>query len=232
MTEAPSLLTHQRSLRRAQVLTTASGLPSPPTQAHVLPLRPAAHRRAQSAGALVPPVFGDPHIGGIKGTMKRVVSRGKELKDNAKEAVRRRRGVPVEPHANGGHGRSQSFSSSASTSSSSRFIPLMATISSPISTAPPTQPTTSDPASTLLPGDAPAPSIAPSSTPVDPVVPVLLQAGTPLTKVSGKKQQRIVFKLDPDQGQVVWETKKIHLSEYPYLGLWLILGWYEQRVEP
>ncbi|KZV60623.1 PLC-like phosphodiesterase [Peniophora sp. CONT] len=206
MTEPPSQLTHQRSLRRAQGLTTASGQLSPPAQTHVLPLRAPAHRRAQSAGSLVPPLFPEPHVEhGLKGRMKRAVSKGKELKDNAKEAVKRRaRGVAVEPHAQAqGHGRSHSFSASSS-SSSSRFTPTMTTISSPTSDTPP---------STLLPGDAPHPSsiAASSSGPADPVVPALLQAGTPLTKVSGKKQQRIVFRLDPDQGHVVWETKKLHI---------------------
>ncbi|VDB86429.1 unnamed protein product [Peniophora sp. CBMAI 1063] len=206
MTEPAPSLVHQRSLRRAQGLTTASGQLSPPAQTHVLPLRSPAHRRAQSAGSLSPPLFPDPHAGGLKGKMKRAVSRGKELKDNAKEAVRRRRGVAVEPHAQAqGHGRSQSFSASPSTSFPPRFTPNMATIISPTSIAQETS------QSTLLPGDTPNPSITPSSIPADPVVPALLQAGTPLTKVSGKKQQRIVFRLDPDQGHVVWETKKTHI---------------------
>ncbi|KAF9069676.1 PLC-like phosphodiesterase [Rhodocollybia butyracea] len=44
---------------------------------------------------------------------------------------------------------------------------------------------------------------------VDPVVPQILQQGTPLLKVSNKKQKlsKLVFKIDADQGRVVWESK-------------------------
>jgi phosphatidylinositol phospholipase C, delta len=43
---------------------------------------------------------------------------------------------------------------------------------------------------------------------MDIVVPLLLQQGTPMTKVSAKKQSRSVFRLDPDQGQIRWESKR------------------------
>ncbi|CAA7263434.1 unnamed protein product [Cyclocybe aegerita] len=39
-------------------------------------------------------------------------------------------------------------------------------------------------------------------------VPQLLQLGTPMTKVSAKKHQKFVFRLDADLGQIVWESKK------------------------
>ncbi|KAI0030151.1 1-phosphatidylinositol-4,5-bisphosphate phosphodiesterase 1 [Vararia minispora EC-137] len=60
---------------------------------------------------------------------------------------------------------------------------------------------------------APAPPErgAPVAQPAQPAefsVPLLLQQGTPMTKVSHKKQRRIVFRLDPDQGQIIWESKK------------------------
>ncbi|KAG2006701.1 phosphoinositide-specific phospholipase C [Coprinopsis cinerea AmutBmut pab1-1] len=42
----------------------------------------------------------------------------------------------------------------------------------------------------------------------DMVVPHLLQLGTPMTKVSAKKHKKFVFRLDPDLGQIVWESKK------------------------
>jgi len=45
-------------------------------------------------------------------------------------------------------------------------------------------------------------------------VPVLLLHGTPLLKVSAKKIQTRVFKLDPDQGQILWESKKSGVSAY------------------
>lgn len=56
-------------------------------------------------------------------------------------------------------------------------------------------------------------------TPSDPSsdeakVPVLLLHGTPLLKVSAKKVQTRLFKLDPDQGQILWESKKSGISMY------------------
>lgn len=45
-------------------------------------------------------------------------------------------------------------------------------------------------------------------------VPVLLLHGTPLLKVSAKKVQTRLFKLDPDQGQILWESKKSGISMY------------------
>ncbi|KAF8478826.1 1-phosphatidylinositol-4,5-bisphosphate phosphodiesterase 1 [Gautieria morchelliformis] len=49
----------------------------------------------------------------------------------------------------------------------------------------------------------------PSNSSSDEVkVPVLLLHGTPLIKVSAKKVQARLFKLDPDQGQIIWESKK------------------------
>ena len=58
----------------------------------------------------------------------------------------------------------------------------------------------------------PAP-IAQQATGSDATVPPLLQQGVPMLKVSAKKQKRYVFKLDPDQGQIVWESKKLRYSE-------------------
>lgn len=39
-------------------------------------------------------------------------------------------------------------------------------------------------------------------------VPLLLQQGTPMTKVSAKKKKTVVFKIDPDEGCIMWESKK------------------------
>ncbi|KAG7447803.1 PLC-like phosphodiesterase [Guyanagaster necrorhizus] len=38
-------------------------------------------------------------------------------------------------------------------------------------------------------------------------VPLVLQKGTPMVKVSSKKRRQVVFRLDPDQGRIVWEGK-------------------------
>jgi len=51
----------------------------------------------------------------------------------------------------------------------------------------------------------------------DVTVPQLLQQGTPMTKVSAKDRKRAVFRLDPDIGQIIWESKKhrISMSTFP-----------------
>ncbi|CAL1710104.1 unnamed protein product [Somion occarium] len=42
-------------------------------------------------------------------------------------------------------------------------------------------------------------------------VPPLLKQGVPMMKVSAKKQKRYIFRLDPDQGHIVWESKKLRI---------------------
>jgi hypothetical protein len=49
----------------------------------------------------------------------------------------------------------------------------------------------------------------------DIAVPQLLREGTPMTKVTAKKQKRIVLRLDPDQGRLVYEGKKLRISTSP-----------------
>ncbi|TBU26257.1 PLC-like phosphodiesterase [Dichomitus squalens] len=53
------------------------------------------------------------------------------------------------------------------------------------------------------------PPVAQLSSGTDATVPQLLRQGVPMLKVSAKKQKRYFFKLDPDQGQIVWESKKL-----------------------
>jgi len=50
-------------------------------------------------------------------------------------------------------------------------------------------------------------------------VPQLLQQGTPMTKVSNKKSKKVVFRLDPDQGQIVWESQSQKISTFYYSSL-------------
>jgi phosphatidylinositol phospholipase C delta len=45
------------------------------------------------------------------------------------------------------------------------------------------------------------------------MVPQLLQQGTPMTKVSLKTHKKVVFRLDADLGQMVWESKQQKISE-------------------
>lgn len=46
-----------------------------------------------------------------------------------------------------------------------------------------------------------------NTAPTDIAVPKLLQVGTPMTKVSTAKHKKLVFRIDPDQGQIIWESK-------------------------
>jgi phosphatidylinositol phospholipase C delta len=47
---------------------------------------------------------------------------------------------------------------------------------------------------------------------MDITVPALLQTGTPMTKVTANKQKKVVLRLDADQGEIVWESKKHRIS--------------------
>ncbi|KAJ7111490.1 PLC-like phosphodiesterase [Mycena epipterygia] len=46
-----------------------------------------------------------------------------------------------------------------------------------------------------------------SSSSADDAVPRILQDGILLTKISPKKQRKLLFRLDPDRGQLIWESK-------------------------
>lgn len=45
-------------------------------------------------------------------------------------------------------------------------------------------------------------------------VPLALQHGVPMTKVSPRSQKSYIFRLDADQGQIIWESKKLRISVY------------------
>ncbi|KAI0672187.1 1-phosphatidylinositol-4,5-bisphosphate phosphodiesterase 1 [Trametes maxima] len=57
--------------------------------------------------------------------------------------------------------------------------------------------------------EKPVAPVAQPSASTDATVPQLLQQGVPMLKVSAKKQKRYIFRLDPDQGQIIWESKKL-----------------------
>ena len=44
-------------------------------------------------------------------------------------------------------------------------------------------------------------------------VPPLLKQGVKMIKVNEKKRREVVFKLDPDEGCITWDSKKYGLSE-------------------
>jgi phosphatidylinositol phospholipase C delta len=46
----------------------------------------------------------------------------------------------------------------------------------------------------------------------DVAVPLLLREGVLMTKVSLGKQKSYMFRLDPDQGQIIWQSKKLRIS--------------------
>lgn len=52
------------------------------------------------------------------------------------------------------------------------------------------------------------------SSMADVAVPELLQQGVPMLKVSAKRQKSFVFRIDPDQGQILWESKKSKISAW------------------
>ncbi|RDX52458.1 1-phosphatidylinositol-4,5-bisphosphate phosphodiesterase 1 [Lentinus brumalis] len=54
-----------------------------------------------------------------------------------------------------------------------------------------------------------AAQVAQTASSTDATIPQLLQQGVPMLKVSAKKQKRYIFRLDPDQGQIIWESKKL-----------------------
>ncbi|KAH9903290.1 1-phosphatidylinositol-4,5-bisphosphate phosphodiesterase 1 [Cubamyces lactineus] len=56
----------------------------------------------------------------------------------------------------------------------------------------------------------PAP-VAQPSTSSDVTVPAILQYGVPMLKVSAKKQKRYMFRVDSDQGQIIWQSKKLRV---------------------
>ncbi|KAI0366571.1 PLC-like phosphodiesterase [Pilatotrama ljubarskyi] len=57
--------------------------------------------------------------------------------------------------------------------------------------------------------EGPISPVAQPSSSADATVPQLLQSGVPMLKVSAKKQKRYIFRLDPDQGQIIWQSKKL-----------------------
>ena len=70
----------------------------------------------------------------------------------------------------------------------------------------------SSPLSVLDEDHSPAIPVTQSAATLDLTVPDVLQSGTPMIKVSGRKQTSVVFRLDPDQGQIIWESKKHRIS--------------------
>ena len=43
-------------------------------------------------------------------------------------------------------------------------------------------------------------------------IPVVLQEGTPMTKVSAKKKKVISFRIDADEGSIIWISSKPHIG--------------------
>ncbi|KZT64238.1 PLC-like phosphodiesterase [Daedalea quercina L-15889] len=81
-----------------------------------------------------------------------------------------------------------------------------------LSASPPNEGPQAGPApDAAAPQDEEATPVAQDSSMLDVTVPQLLQLGVPMLKVSAKKQKRYIFKLDPDQGQIVWQSKKLRI---------------------
>ena len=45
-------------------------------------------------------------------------------------------------------------------------------------------------------------------------IPQALQRGTQVMKVSSKKHKSVILRLEPDLGQVIWESKQNHISMF------------------
>ncbi|KAH9924976.1 PLC-like phosphodiesterase [Epithele typhae] len=73
----------------------------------------------------------------------------------------------------------------------------------------PVEPQQQQPAPPQSPPSMTAPTVAQPAACTDATVPQILQVGVPMLKVSTKKQKRYVFRLDADEGQIVWESKKM-----------------------
>jgi phosphatidylinositol phospholipase C delta len=56
--------------------------------------------------------------------------------------------------------------------------------------------------------------VAEKSSMADVTVPLLLREGVQMTKVSPGKEKSYKFQLDPDQGQIIWQSKKLRISTY------------------
>jgi phosphatidylinositol phospholipase C delta len=41
-----------------------------------------------------------------------------------------------------------------------------------------------------------------------PTVPLLLQHGTQVTKISEKSQKKIILRIDPEEGQILYDSRK------------------------
>ena len=90
------------------------------------------------------------------------------------------------------------------------IIPLSA-LDVPLASFPAPSPLMSLPSLSSIADDDTIP-VAHSASMADVTVPAVLQMGTPMIKVSGRKQKKVVFRLDPDQGQIIWESKKHRIS--------------------
>jgi phosphatidylinositol phospholipase C, delta len=63
---------------------------------------------------------------------------------------------------------------------------------------------------------SPSSSLSPAAALAsDFIIPQLLLNGVPMLKVSAKKQKRYFFRLDADEGQIIWQSKKLRISKCP-----------------
>lgn len=71
-----------------------------------------------------------------------------------------------------------------------------------------------EPEAMAAPPQSAPPITSPSSASASEVpIPSLLLNGVPMVKVSAKKQKRYFFRLDPDEGQILYLSKKQRISE-------------------
>lgn len=87
--------------------------------------------------------------------------------------------------------------------------PVSATVSTPISVPASAKPTAPDISSNVI--DEPLSPQSPAAAVEDVPIPPILLNGVPMLKVSAKKQKRYFFRLDPDEGQIIWHSKKLRI---------------------
>ena len=109
------------------------------------------------------------------------------------------------------NGPSTGITTQTLTSPPESIIPLSA-LDVPLASFPAPSPLMSLPSLSSVAGEDDDMAVAHSASMADVTVPAVLQMGTPMIKVSGGKQKKVVFRLDPDQGQIIWESNRHRIS--------------------
>ncbi|KAG6330246.1 hypothetical protein ID866_8842, partial [Astraeus odoratus] len=187
----------KKLLRRAAVLLTTQGKPAPALQQALSPPRSTSSSSQESGSA---------SESGLRRSLSKRLSKVKTA-----PLVR---GISLGGHGNSDqirkrHGRALSESQipyldpqQASNNIHSMLDSLQVSHS---------MPSTSDEAIEAQTQQQPLQQVARKASMANVSVPLLLQQGVPMTKVSARSQRSYIFRLDADQGQIIWESKKLRI---------------------